>query len=235
MSNELKPCPFCGGEVLFHRDEECDGCHYIECSGCRALFDFATAADPENESETVDALREAIAPAWNRRAQPAEAEGVEVVAWRHSTTGAATTDRVKVAGWFRECVEPLMTVDQHERILSAVTAERDRLLATAYDEAVEGDHNLVPSLQAELVTLRAEVEALRKDAALGSAIQRACCDLPEGFMISVSLENDAGTLELCLPDTDAVLDDFDGETFADKIHQAINAAMAAKEGYEQDT
>ncbi|MGK9045872.1 hypothetical protein KXR63_00735 [Stutzerimonas chloritidismutans] len=76
--------------------------------------------------------------------------------------------------------------------------------------------------------LRAEVEALRLDATLGSAIQRACRDLPEGFIVSVSLEKDAGTLELCLPDTDAVLDDFDGETFADQIHAAIDAAKAAK-------
>lgn len=67
-SEELKPCPFCGGDVSFHKDEECDGCHFIQCGQCRAFFDFATGADPGNDCATVDALRAAIAPMWNRRA-----------------------------------------------------------------------------------------------------------------------------------------------------------------------
>ena len=65
----LKPCPFCGGDVSFHKDEECPGCHLIQCGQCRAYFDFATGADPGNECETVDALRDAIVPMWNARGQ----------------------------------------------------------------------------------------------------------------------------------------------------------------------
>ena len=68
-SEELKPCPFCGGDVQFHKDDECSGCHYIQCGGCRAFFDFATSADPENICESVDGLRASIAPMWNRRAE----------------------------------------------------------------------------------------------------------------------------------------------------------------------
>ena len=67
MSEELKLCPFCGGDVQFHKDEECSGCHLIQCGQCRAFFDFATGADPENNCESVDALRGAIVPLWNRR------------------------------------------------------------------------------------------------------------------------------------------------------------------------
>lgn len=67
-SEELKPCPFCGGDVSFHKDEGCDGCHFIQCGQCRAFFDFATGADPGNDCASVDALRAAIAPMWNRRA-----------------------------------------------------------------------------------------------------------------------------------------------------------------------
>ena len=66
-SNELKPCPFCGGDVSFHKDEECPGCHLIQCGQCRAFFDFATGADPGNDCASVNALRAAIAPMWNRR------------------------------------------------------------------------------------------------------------------------------------------------------------------------
>ena len=74
-SEELKPCPFCGDDVSFHKDEDCRGCHLIQCGQCRAFFDFATGADPGNECETVDALRAAIAPMWNTRAQLAPIEG----------------------------------------------------------------------------------------------------------------------------------------------------------------
>ena len=86
-SEELKPCPFCGGDVSFHKDEECAGCHLIQCGQCRAFFDFATGADPGNDCESVDALRSAIAPMWNTRARLAAIQGgmgeaAEVETWR---------------------------------------------------------------------------------------------------------------------------------------------------------
>lgn len=66
---ELLPCPFCGGSVSFHQDdEECrDGCHYIECKTC-GMFDLSTTADPNNQIESLSDLRDRIAPLWNRRA-----------------------------------------------------------------------------------------------------------------------------------------------------------------------
>ena len=73
-SEELKPCPFCGGDVSFHKDEECPGCHLIQCGQCRAFFDFATGADPGNDCASVGALRAAIAPMWNARADYAALE-----------------------------------------------------------------------------------------------------------------------------------------------------------------
>lgn len=73
-SEELKPCPFCGGDVSFHKDEDCPGCYLIQCGQCRAFFDFATGADPGNDCASVDVLRGAIAPMWNRRAQLAALE-----------------------------------------------------------------------------------------------------------------------------------------------------------------
>ena len=83
MIIELKPCPFCGGDVSFHKDEECPGCHLIQCGQCRAFFDFATGADPGNDCASVDALRAAIVPMWNARAQPnQQGEAVEVVVER---------------------------------------------------------------------------------------------------------------------------------------------------------
>lgn len=68
---DLEPCPFCGGRALFHGfegDENCHGCHYIECQSCHAMVDLSQLADPENKCCALTQLRRAIAPHWNRRA-----------------------------------------------------------------------------------------------------------------------------------------------------------------------
>lgn len=97
-------------------------------------------------------------------AQPAEAEGVEVVGWLHGYAKAVSSDPVVVSGWLPECVDPLMTVAQHRRILSAVTAERDRLLAEL--ERAYANYNQVSYASTErgkqIDQLCAEVETLRK-------------------------------------------------------------------------
>jgi hypothetical protein len=70
MDEQLSECPFCGGQVEFHQHtEDCrDGCHYIVCKGkCGGFFDFSASADPNNDCETLAALRSAIAKFWNRR------------------------------------------------------------------------------------------------------------------------------------------------------------------------
>lgn len=117
-SEELKPCPFCGGDVSFHKDEECDGCHFIQCGQCRAFFDFATGADPGNDCATVDALRAAIAPMWNTRANPTQqGEAVEVA--QVVSYLSACADGYDPDAPHPGPPEPLMTVAQHQRILAA--------------------------------------------------------------------------------------------------------------------
>lgn len=100
-------------------------------------------------------------------AQPAEAEGVEVVGWLHGYAKTVSSDPVAVSGWLSECVDPLMTVVQHRRILSAVTAERDRQreemteLWKRIDKFQSQSHGI--TALAEIERLRAEVEALRNE------------------------------------------------------------------------
>lgn len=176
----------------------------------------ANVLDAHNYGKDAEALMAALA-------QPAEVGGVEVVAyvgcqarmttdgWENGEEYVVFADQASDAD--KRYDVPLMTVTQHLAALSAVTAERDRL------------QKKWARVESERDQLRAEVEALRKDAAIGQAIQRACGQLPEGFIITLRLEKDAGTLELCLPDTDAALDEFDGDTFADQINEAIDTAM----------
>lgn len=157
MSNELKPCPFCGDVPELPSG---DGTQYeIECGGCgqamasvqicdlmtyeeRASASFTTYRYGEEFVERAKA--EAIAN-WNLRTQPAEAEGAEVVAWRYTSSQAfGRRDRrwhyqeafpevgarqVQVIGQ----LEPLVRQSDHLAALSAVTAERDRLLSTVED------------------------------------------------------------------------------------------------------
>ena len=60
MTEELKPCPFCGGkaEVLTDENEE----YYVSCTECTALLGYCTDTwgDYSTEDEAIEA--------WNRRA-----------------------------------------------------------------------------------------------------------------------------------------------------------------------
>lgn len=60
MIDELKPCPFCGGEAIFKRDKI--GIYSVQCSRCKCMttfqFDFGKG---EKESKRKAAV------VWNRR------------------------------------------------------------------------------------------------------------------------------------------------------------------------
>ncbi len=140
-------------------------CFYLEASDGASRF--AQVWGEENARQ--------LAEAWSRRAQPAEAEGVEVVAWLNTATEAVTVHPVQVMDWDDESepVEPLVSQSDHLAALSAVTAERDQLRADRdrlQEEMAElwkridnfqSQSHGIPAL-AEIERLRAEVEALRK-------------------------------------------------------------------------
>lgn len=60
---------------------------------------------------------------------------------------------------------------------------------------------------------------------IGKAIDRACEVLPDGCDLHIELERGAGGVRLYLPNVDACLDDFCGDTFGAKIDNAIGAAL----------
>lgn len=65
-SIELKPCPFCGGEVRWCccGEETDNGCHHITCERC-GNFDFANGH--LDGGETLEELRECMVAKWNTR------------------------------------------------------------------------------------------------------------------------------------------------------------------------
>ncbi|WP_312537656.1 hypothetical protein [Stutzerimonas nitrititolerans] len=91
MSDELKPCPFCGSEAGLSKGGRAL-CSNEDCIACDL---FAPVED------------------WNRRAQPAEAEGA-----RDYLTEFAEGE-----------VEAKTAIEELQDALSAVTAERDAALA----------------------------------------------------------------------------------------------------------
>lgn len=63
MSNDLQPCPFCGGTARFNETE--DGGHFIECTKCRSSTCLRYSL--------MDDAKPLLAESWNRRAQLAAA------------------------------------------------------------------------------------------------------------------------------------------------------------------
>ena len=171
-------------------------------------------------------LREALA-------QPAEAEGIEVVAY---ATPNADGDWQML---FFDEKEAMLYVEENEQptalvtlaALSAVTAERDRLLASE----VSLGKDLAESLKqqcADIRTidqLRAEVERFRKQAALEVAVQRAAGELPDGWEICICIEKDGGGVELFDSEGDEVEYPANHERLAYDVNDAIDHALAPKE------
>lgn len=86
-------------------------------------------------------------------------------------------------------------------------------------------HDLIGSpLRASPDELVAQEKAARW-LALGEAVERGARDLPEGYELQVEVERGAGNVALWDRDQDKI-EEFEGDTLADQINQAIDYAMA---------
>lgn len=137
MREELKPCPFCGEKIEPPKSRPASSDRsegFVAFAACYCGGYSATAHKMGRGNTEAEAIQEVIA-LWNRRAQPAEAEGVEVVGWLSLDVTAGGGWRASNYPLSQRAIDegalqkPLMTVEQHERILSAVTAERNQLRA----------------------------------------------------------------------------------------------------------
>jgi hypothetical protein len=71
----------------------------------------------------------------------------------------------------------------------------------------------------------AERDALRR-AKMDDVMQRAAGCLPEGYELRIELERGAGWCELYRPDGSQHDQEFEGDTLAEQVNEAIDAAMA---------
>lgn len=133
MAEELKACPFCGGDAnAAPESQHYPGCYFDVLASLRAAKGGDISLVPE------------VLRAWNRRAQmPSQGgEAVKVVAWLSETfangrtTQHAALSKTSLIGLRHgtedsaaEIIsdEPLMTVAQHQRILAAITHPADQV------------------------------------------------------------------------------------------------------------
>jgi len=86
-------------------------------------------------------------------------------------------------------------------------------------------HQVVKALE----YLRQENERLRKDAEIGAAINRAAEELPDRYIVGISVEKDAATVDLAYPSGHIKTMGVDGDNrLAAEINAAIDAARGAK-------
>lgn len=196
MSEELKPCPFCGGNA---ESRMYDNEWFVQCIQC---FN-STAADHQQEADAV--------AAWNRRAQPAEAEGADVVAFLMEPDMYEPYVSLRRDSSCQGSIEPLMTVAQHLAALSAVTAERDAANSRLHEVAVA-----CATAEQERDELHTEVEALRKDA------ERYRWLRDSARMIGEYADSHESNFCVCSADGEEVL-------WFEQLDNSIDAAMAAKE------
>lgn len=73
--NELKRCPFCGGEaeISYSVDAFLGKCWYVRCTDCYShgtgVYESVRKLEPEEEYAAIMGAWEKAIKAWNRRAK----------------------------------------------------------------------------------------------------------------------------------------------------------------------
>ncbi len=147
MSEELKPCPFCGEKIEPPKSRQTSTDRsegFVAFAACYCGGYSATAHKMGRGNTEAEAIQEVIA-LWNRRAQPAEAEGtgaldellalfplkIDKQAFVINGGAPLTADGDDEFLSFKKVDAALGEIrrlaEQGRAALSAVTAERDRL------------------------------------------------------------------------------------------------------------
>ena len=71
--DELKPCPFCGGNAVVI-SAPISGVWFIQCKTCTAMIGRKTKVVSTMHGKSYFETREAAEIAWNRRADDGEAD-----------------------------------------------------------------------------------------------------------------------------------------------------------------
>lgn len=124
-----------------------------------------------------------------------------------------------------------MQIEKLKRLAVAVIDCEDVSggISASMDFMAEISPVAVLELISEIERLRMERERVLADAAVGAAIQRAAKELPLGYIIGISVEADAASVDLCAPTGHIKTMDVDDDNrLAAEINAAISAARDLK-------
>lgn len=253
--SDLKPCPFCGETPDL---PDGDGTQYeIECQGCGQAIAGVQICDlmTSEERTAAEFINYRYDDEYVKRAMDQA-----ILNWNTRTGSKAMSDlicrktmrRCQTQGMCSPhggCSDGVLVHADASYSADASGMQSDQVkrykfgpnfytsIVTAGVEFVRADD--YASLQAELLKvkeearhLRSQLNASRNDAELGAAIQHACGELPEGYILTLDLERHGNEISLGLPDTGAVYEggDFDGDNLSGQIRSAVEKAIALDEG-----
>lgn len=96
MTEQLKPCPFCGGDPkTTERPDNIDGTRFFYAVACYC-DGYSACAHKMAVEPTPEQAKHAAIEAWNRRAQPAQAVPKTV---KFSTKGCNPEDLFDFSAW----------------------------------------------------------------------------------------------------------------------------------------
>jgi Lar family restriction alleviation protein len=145
MSDDLKPCPFCGGEAYFAVGKIVDGkyWHYVECVQCGAMGPYVKYADHNIAVKPANAL------AWNTRTpdpriealteqlEAARADAKEAEAYAEGLERDLKTCRMAQVVMDNTVAEAVKMLDEQDRKYNRMTNDMIERHAAKLAKAVE--------------------------------------------------------------------------------------------------
>jgi Lar family restriction alleviation protein len=97
MSEQLKPCPFCGGKELSFQRHDIDGwISYVQCGACDGEVH---GPDSEYKYDSQDEADEDAAQVWNRRADDPQSMSSEALAAHIAELQKILKEKQEVQSW----------------------------------------------------------------------------------------------------------------------------------------
>ena len=155
---ELKPCPFCGGEAEGRKGKTTDGSdwHYVECMTCEAMGPRIQYA-----SHNI-AIKEALAEAWNSRAdlaRPTIADALALPEVKALVDAASQLSRAVDSSFYPENRGGYETVEQ----MREVHAKEREVAIQTYVGARDAEEALAMSHRSALSVIRGGAKARIND------------------------------------------------------------------------
>jgi len=150
MSEQLKPCPFCGGAAHFFKITDLDKKNFggdgICCGSCPITTDLMFSL--------MEDCKPKLAEAWNRRAQPAQSVPITSETGNQAAQGASAITSVPLltveeiqAAWVEHGLDDCAVEDFAKAIEQAVRAKLEVAAPLLTDDEIDAVWDAIPQNQ----------------------------------------------------------------------------------------